>query len=92
MINISSLWSTYDYSKFTMRGGSDLIKEESGLNKDYAMQWSYGKMETFNLLIPNLYGGISKSFLEDSDSEVFKSFTEYKVKNNSNLKNNLMNE
>jgi len=80
MINISSLWSTYDYSKFTMRGGSDLIKEESGLNKDYAMQWSYGKMETFNLLIPNLYGGISKSFLEDSDSEVFKSFTRIQSK------------
>ena len=80
MINISSLWSTYDYSKFTMRGGSDLIKEETGLKKDYAMQWSYGKMETFNLLIPNLYGGISKSFLEDSDSEVFKSFTRIQSK------------
>ncbi len=72
MINIASLWSTYDYSKYTMRGGSDLIQEESGLKQDYAMQWSYGKMETFNLLIPNLYGGISKSFLEDKDSEVYK--------------------
>ena len=80
MINVASLWSTYDYSKYTMRGGSDLIQEESGLKKDYAMQWSYGKMETFNLLIPNLYGGISKSFLEDSDSEVFKSFTRIQSK------------
>ncbi len=59
MINIASLWSTYDYSKYTMRGGSDLIQEESGLKQDYAMEWSYGKMETFNLLIPNLYGGSS---------------------------------
>ncbi len=72
MINIASLWSTYDYSKYTMRGGSDLIQEESGLKQDYAMKWSYGKMETFNLLIPNLYGGISKSFLEDEDSEIYK--------------------
>ena len=75
MINIASLWSTYDYSKYTMRGGSDLIQEESGLKQDYAMQWSYGKMETFNLLIPNLYGGISKSFLEDKESEVYKKIT-----------------
>ena len=75
MINISSLWSTYDYSKYTMRGGSDLIQSESGLKKDYAMQWSYGKMETFNLLIPNLYGGVSKSFLEDKESEIYKSLT-----------------
>jgi len=80
MINIASLWSTYDYSKYTMRGGSDLIQEESGLKQDYAMEWSYGKMETFNLLIPNLYGGISKSFLEDKDSEVYKKITSIKSK------------
>ena len=55
-----------------MRGGSDLIKEESGLKR--IMQCN-GVMERWKLLIcliPNLYGGISKSFLEDSDSEVFK--------------------
>ena len=73
MINIASLWSTYDYSKYTMRGGSDLIQEESGLKQDYAMEWSYGKMETFNLLIPNLYGGISKSFLDNEESYFYKS-------------------
>ena len=80
MINIASLWSTYDYSKYTMRGGSDLVHDESGLKKDYAMQWSYGKMETFNLLIPNLYGGISKTFLEDKDSDIYKSFTRIQSK------------
>jgi hypothetical protein len=58
-----------DYSKDTMRGGSELtikpdgshIDETSpntgGLEIDYAFMWSYGKMETFTLLIPNLYGG-----------------------------------
>ena len=80
MINIASIWSTYDYSKYTMRGGSDLIYDESGLKKDYAMQWSYGKMETFNLLIPNLYGGISKTFLEDKDSDIYKSFARIQSK------------
>ena len=90
MINISSLWSTYDYSKYTMRGGSDLIQSESGLKKDYAMQWSYGKMETFNLLIPNLYGRVSKSFLEDKESEIYKSLTSIQRKKQMSLKNNLM--
>ena len=34
------------------------------------------KNETFNLLIPNLYGGVSKSFLEDKkESEIYKSLT-----------------
>jgi len=80
MINIASLWSTYDYSKYTMRGGSDLIQEDSGLKKDYAMQWSYGKMETFNLLIPNLYGGTSRSFLEDNNSEVYKKISSIQSK------------
>tara|TARA_B110000037_G_scaffold222072_1_gene295409 strand:+ start:1801 stop:4221 length:2421 start_codon:yes stop_codon:yes gene_type:complete len=60
--NIAHLWVTYDFAKETMRGGqSELTKFEetssTGLDKDYAMRWSYGKMETFNLLIPGLYAG-----------------------------------
>jgi hypothetical protein len=63
-----SLLPMQDYSKDTMRGGSELtIRPDgshtetslnaSGLEIDYAFMWSYGKMETFTLLIPNLYGG-----------------------------------
>lgn len=69
--NLGSLLPIYSYSKDTMRGGSELtivpeIKQqtanaatpnEGGLEKDYAFAWSYGKMETFTLLAPNLYGG-----------------------------------
>lgn len=65
--NISSIWSTYSYSQETIRGGSSPLEKEkgedgSGLDKDYAMRWSYGKMETFNLLIPSFYGEGSNSY------------------------------
>ena len=58
--NITLLWTTYDYSHETMRGGkSELInenqKKSTGLEIDYAMAWSYGKAESFNFLIPGLY-------------------------------------
>lgn len=59
--NIAQIWSAYDYSKFTMRGGSELVeagkKATTGLDKDYAMEWSYGVSETFTVLVPNAYGG-----------------------------------
>lgn len=60
-LNIGNFWSTYSYTSETMRGGSELtIGEEqttSGLSKEYITNWSYGRAETFSLLIPNAKGG-----------------------------------
>lgn len=73
--NFSSLWFTYDYGKDSIRGRSELTDDQhnktTGLDKDYATQWSYGPAETFNLLIPNLMGGASAMDLGEK-SETFK--------------------
>ena len=54
-INLSNLYHTYQYSKESMRGKSELVKENSanqtgsGLERDYITQWSYGIGETFSM-------------------------------------------
>ncbi|MBR1804051.1 MAG: hypothetical protein IJ775_03995, partial [Muribaculaceae bacterium] len=66
--NAPNLYLSYKYSKETIRGGhSELtaaegdaqqtVATDGGLDKDYITQWSYGKDETFTLMIPNVKGG-----------------------------------
>ena len=73
--NFTYLWFTNDYGKDTIRGKSELTHNRdirtSGLDKDYATQWSYGITETFNLLIPNLMGGSSTMDVGEK-SETFR--------------------
>ena len=64
-VNLSNLYHTWEYSKESMRGKSELVKPatdnqtSSGLERDYITQWSYGIGETWTLLIPNTKGGAS---------------------------------
>ena len=61
--NTTRLWGTYDYGKETIRGGKSELtsnhkeQDAGGLDKSYAYAWSYGKMESFNIMIPNFAGG-----------------------------------
>ncbi len=58
--NFSPLWYTAQHTSETMRGGSELVstKEASaeGLDLEYATAWSYGRAESFNLLVPDFMG------------------------------------
>ena len=73
--NVNHLWPTYEYSKFTMRGGSELAteegKEQKGLDLSYATSWSYSPGEMPNLMIPNFNGGSSGGELT-TKSETYK--------------------
>ncbi len=62
-INITPLWGTLQYGKYTMRGKPVLSKEKEnrsgGLDRDYITAWSYGIGETWSLMIPDVKGGAS---------------------------------
>ncbi|MCK9423891.1 MAG: hypothetical protein M0Q38_14975 [Bacteroidales bacterium] len=77
--NITSLWATYEYGKYTIRGKSELTSDQhnrtSGLDKTYITQWSYGIGETMTLLIPDYFGGASGTRVSEK-SEVVKAMTE----------------
>ncbi|WP_338876728.1 hypothetical protein WBJ53_13825 [Spirosoma sp. SC4-14] len=75
------------YTQETIRGKSELTakitnpdgkspssESKGGLDKDYAFLYSYGKAETFTLLVPNVYGGGSAGGLT-TDSEFYKAMT-----------------
>lgn len=70
--NFAPLWYTAQHTKDTIRGGSELATTETtgtqGLDLDYATAWSYGRSESFNLLIPDFMGGSSaKGFAADGE-------------------------
>ena len=73
--NFRTLWTTYEYGNYSIRGKSELTSnadnKTTGLDRDYATDWSYGVGESFTLLIPNFKGGATVAELPQ-DSETYK--------------------
>lgn len=80
LTNITSLWATADYGKYSTRGPSELSgkKTSTGLDRDYVFGWSYGVGETWTLLIPNYKGGSSSVALGSDESAMEKVNPKYK--------------
>jgi hypothetical protein len=82
--NFSSLYYTAQHQKDTTRGGSELASESSDGNGGLAVaditQWSYGRMESLNMFIPNLMGGSSSGGFE-ADGEVADALRPYYGRN-----------
>ena len=84
-INASNLYHTYEYSKETMRGKSELTQKtkdaadqtDSGLERSYITAWSYGIDETWTLLVPNTKGGASFP-LSQSEKAMEKAAPQYR--------------
>ncbi len=78
--NTTLIWTTYDFGKETIRGGKSELtplqetNQTTGLDIDYAMQYSYGKAESINLLIP----GFAASGAKISDKSATYDFLKSK--------------
>ena len=75
LMNSPSLLATKEYSEFSTRSKSDITintdgsaKESlSGLDKEYITEYSYGILESFNIIFPRFMGGgSSERIREDS--------------------------
>jgi len=76
-LNATNLLATAEYTEHSTRGPSVLsIAEDgqpkkessSGLSYEYITEYSYGILESFNLLIPNLKGGSSSQDLNEKSN------------------------
>ena len=85
--NATKLIPTWDYTQYSMRGGTTAkssddgdtskAKERKGLDLSYATAWSYGWEELPNLMIPNYNGGASAPL--PSDGKTAKALKKYKL-------------
>lgn len=75
------LWSTAEYTRYSQRGPTELENpklkgQETGLTRDYAFQYKYGILEPMTLLIPEVYGGNSRSLITDQNNEIYQAIAQ----------------
>jgi hypothetical protein len=77
--NATNLLATAEYAQFSTRGKSELTFGPDGtqteangaLSRDYITEYSYGIAESFNLVVPRLFGGSNSEALGE-DSAMYK--------------------
>jgi hypothetical protein len=75
--NALVLFTTYEYSKESIRGGSELADSQTnstktGLSKDYALSYSMYKSEPFVMMVPRMFGGSSSLEVSEEDSKAIE--------------------
>lgn len=77
--NMSNILTTYDYSKETTRGKTELTlhppgqgellsdRNQDGLDRDYMLEYSMARGEFWSLMIPNIKGGVGGAIGSDRD-------------------------
>ncbi|GGA86785.1 membrane protein [Flavobacterium palustre] len=76
--NATNLLATAEYADFSTRGKSELTfnpdgsknTDTSAMTRDYITEYSYGIMESFNLIAPRLFGGSNSESL-GTDSSMY---------------------
>lgn len=79
-LNATNILATKEYADTSTRGKTELTinangtpkDNKTGLDFDYITEYSYGKLESFNLFIPRFMGGSSTEALP-KDSKTFES-------------------
>ncbi|NRS88152.1 hypothetical protein HNQ02_001066 [Flavobacterium sp. 7E] len=77
--NATSLLATAEYTGFSIRSKSELTYNPDGtanttnsaMTRDYITEYSYGVMESFNLIAPRIFGGSNNENV-GKDSEMYE--------------------
>jgi len=82
----SNLLTTYEYSKYTTRGATDLtiepdgkkkdVSTQKGLNTDYILEYNYAPGEFLSVFIPNAKGG-KDDYIGNNESAMEKIDSDY---------------
>lgn len=81
LCNAIMLFTTYDSSKETMRGGSELANgnsnyTENGLSNALAFDYSMYKIEPFVMLVPKMFGGSTGPELNRQNSKAMEALAQ----------------
>ncbi len=80
--NVASIMTTYEYSKFTTRGNTELtiapqgreqdLEAKDGLRDEYILEYNMGSGEPWAMIIPNAKGGASSTSILENKAAMQK--------------------